>query len=72
MEPNSETLKILSRAGLTELVTTRTTKGTRTSQYKKKSRFADYMLVNEHLNILDFEVVFEPEVSDHCPIILTI
>ena len=33
--PNSETLKILSQAGLTDLVTTRATKGTRTSYYKK-------------------------------------
>jgi len=72
VEPNSETLKILSEAGLTDLVTTRTTKGTRNSQYKKKSRFADYMLVNEHTNVLDFNVIFEPEVSDHCPLILTI
>ena len=72
VEPDSETLKILSKAGLTELVTTRTTKGTRNSHYKKKSRYADYMLVNENTNILDFEVVFDPEVSDHCPLVLTI
>ncbi|MEM7485635.1 MAG: endonuclease/exonuclease/phosphatase family protein [Bacteroidota bacterium] len=72
VEPNSETLNILSRAGLTELVTTRTTKGTRNSQYKKKSRYADYMLVNEHVNVIDFKVIFDPEVSDHCPLILTI
>lgn len=72
VEPNSETLKILSEAGLTELVTTLTSKGTRNSHYKKKSRYADYMLVNEHINVLDFNVIFEPEVSDHCPIVLTI
>lgn len=72
VEPNSETLRILSKAGLTELVTSRTTKGTRNSYYKKESRFADYMLVNEQTNILDFKVIFEPEVSDHCPLILNI
>ncbi|UOB18626.1 endonuclease/exonuclease/phosphatase family protein [Abyssalbus ytuae] len=72
VEPDSETLKILSKAGLTELVTTRTTKGTRNSQYKKKSKFADYMLVNEHINVFDFKVIFNPEVSDHCPLLLTI
>jgi len=70
--PNSETLKILSAAGLTDLVTTQTTRGTRNSHYKKKNRYADYMLVNEHTNVLDFNVIFEPEVSDHCPMILTI
>ena len=72
VEPESETLRILNKAGLTELVTTRTTKGTRNSQYKKQSRFADYMLVNENINVIDFEVVFQPEVSDHCPLILSI
>ena len=72
VEPNSETLRILSKAGLTELVTSRTTKGTRNSNYKKESRFADYMLINEQTNVLDFKVIFEPEVSDHCPLILTI
>ncbi|MBT31816.1 MAG: metal-dependent hydrolase [Thalassobius sp.] len=71
VEPESETLKILADAGLTELVTTRTTKGTRNSHYKKESRYADYMLVNEHIDVLDFKVIFEPEVSDHCPLILT-
>ncbi|MDW7692808.1 endonuclease/exonuclease/phosphatase family protein [Flammeovirgaceae bacterium SG7u.111] len=72
VEPNSETLKILSESGLTELVTTRTTKGTRNSHYKKESKFADYMLVNDQIDVLNFKVVFEPEVSDHCPLILTI
>ncbi|MEM7801293.1 MAG: endonuclease/exonuclease/phosphatase family protein, partial [Chloroflexota bacterium] len=64
VEPQSETLAILSQAGLTDLVTTRTTKGTRTSHYKKPGRYADYMLVNRHVNVLAFKVVFEPEVSD--------
>lgn len=72
VEPESETLKLLSEAGLTDLVTTRTQNGTRNSYYKKPGRFADYLLVNKHVNVLDFEVVFEPEVSDHCPLVLEI
>lgn len=72
VEPESETLKILSRAGLTDLVTTRNQNGTRTSHYKKPGRYADYMLVNAHVNVLCFDVVFEPEVSDHCPLVLEI
>ena len=72
VEPNSETLKIIAEAGLTDLVTMRTSKGTRTSHYKKSSRFADYMLVNKQTNVLDFEVIFDLEVSDHCPLILRI
>ncbi len=72
VEPNSETLKILSQAGLTDLVTTLTTKGTRTSYYTKPKKYADYMFVNKHIKVLNFNVIFEPEVSDHCPLILTI
>ncbi|EKU99233.1 metal-dependent hydrolase [Leptolyngbya sp. PCC 7375] len=72
VEPDSETLKILSAAGLTELVTIRTTKGTRNSYYKKSGRYADYMLVNSKVDVLDFKVVFDPEVSDHCPLVLTL
>ena len=70
VEPESETLRVLSEAGLTELVTTRTQQGTRSSYYKKPGRYADYMLVNSQVNVLDFKVVLEPEVSDHCPLIL--
>ncbi|MEO1054387.1 MAG: endonuclease/exonuclease/phosphatase family protein [Bacteroidota bacterium] len=70
--PDSETLKILSQVGLTDLVTTRTTRGTRTSYYKKPNRYADYMLVNEKVQVSSFKVVFEPEVSDHCPLVLEI
>jgi endonuclease/exonuclease/phosphatase family metal-dependent hydrolase len=72
VKPESETLNILTQAGFTELVTTRTTKGTRSSYYKKPNRYADYILVNEHVNITDFKVVHDPEVSDHCPIVLEI
>jgi len=72
VETESETLKILSEAGLTELVTTRTTKGTRNSYYKKPGRHADYILVNAQVNESDFKVVFEPEVSDHCPLVLDV
>ncbi len=72
VEPNSETLRILKQAGLKDLVTSRTKKGTRTSYYKKSSKNADYMMVNRHVNISDFSVCYEPEVSDHCPLVLEI
>jgi endonuclease/exonuclease/phosphatase family metal-dependent hydrolase len=53
-------------------VTTRGFQGTRTSHYTKPGKFADYMLVNECVNVIDFDVVRDPEVSDHCPLLLTI
>ncbi|MGV2068597.1 endonuclease/exonuclease/phosphatase family protein [Agrobacterium sp. 22-226-1] len=70
VEPGSETLAILSNSGLTELVTARGWEGTRSSHYKKPGRFADYMLINQEAAVNDFKVVHDPEVSDHCPLVL--
>lgn len=51
---------------------------TRTSFYtdnpdkKDASLFADYMLVSEVLKVLNFEVVRDPEVADHCPLVVDV
>jgi len=70
VEPDSETLAILKESGFIELVTTFGFEGTRSSHYKKPGRFADYMLVNGVEDVASFTVIYEPEVSDHCPLIL--
>ena len=70
VEPGSETLRLLSAAGFTDLVTTRGFAGTRTSYYAKPGRFADYMLVDAQTPVRTFEVIRAPEVSDHCPLLL--
>lgn len=70
VEPDSETLALLKEAGLTDLVTSRGFESTRTTQYKKPGRFADYMLVNREDVVMSFNVVHAPEVSDHCPLVL--
>jgi endonuclease/exonuclease/phosphatase family metal-dependent hydrolase len=70
VEPNSETLDLLKGAGMAELVTGRNFSGTRNSHYKKPGKFADYMLVNRENEVKDFQVVYDPEVSDHCPLTL--
>jgi endonuclease/exonuclease/phosphatase family metal-dependent hydrolase len=72
VEPDSETFDILREIGLTDQVTARGFAGTRTSLYTKPGRFADYMLVNDAVTVLDFDVVSDPEVSDHCPLLLEI
>lgn len=72
VEPKSQTFDVLGAIGLTDLVTTRGFSGTRASHYRKPGKYADYMLVNEHVEVIDFAVVREPEVSDHCPLTLTI
>ena len=70
VEPDSATFEILGRLGLKDLVTGGGHRGTRTSLYTKPDRFADYMLVNDAVEVRRFEVVTTPEVSDHCPLLL--
>jgi endonuclease/exonuclease/phosphatase family metal-dependent hydrolase len=72
VEPQSETLSLLQDNGFFELVTARGFNGTRTSFYKKPGQFADYMLIDKSEAVLSFAVSHEPEVSDHCPLILVI
>ena len=72
VEPASEPLSKLTDAGMTELVTERGFTRTRNSQYKKPGRFADYMLINREEAVKSFNVIHEPEVSDHCPLILEV
>lgn len=72
VEPESETLAILADQGFEELVLAGRFEGTRTSHYNKPNRFADYMLVNQWVDVMKFDVVREPEVSDHCPLLLTL
>lgn len=70
VEPDSETLSILAASGLSELVTGRGFESTRSSHYKKSGRFADYMLVNPEDAVKKFDIIHDPEVSDHYPLIL--
>lgn len=68
--PESTTLTRLRQAGFIELVTDRGCAGTRTSHYPKPGRFADYMPVNRKDALGMFDVILEPEMSDHCPLVL--
>lgn len=72
VEPDSDTLKVLREAGMEELVTARGFTSTRTALYEKPGKYADYMLINRPEDVLGFDVVHAPEVSDHCPLVLEI
>lgn len=65
--PDSETFEVLGRAGLTDLVGIA---DTRTAAYPKAVRHADYLLVSDPGSITSFEILAEPEVSDHRPLVL--
>jgi endonuclease/exonuclease/phosphatase family metal-dependent hydrolase len=60
--PDSETLEILAGLGLTDLVRDA---DTRTSRYSKPVRHASYLLISDPAAVGRFEIVTEPEVSDH-------
>jgi len=62
----------LAELGLTDLVTSRGHKDTRTSHYTKEGRYADYMLVTANVDVVGFDVVEQPEVSDHRALLLDI
>lgn len=68
--PSSSTFEVLAELGLSDLVTGRGHTDTRTSHYAKPERYADYMLINDAVNVVSFEVVAEPEVSDHRALVL--
>lgn len=72
VEPDSQTLKFLRVSGFEELVTANKFEGTRTSHYTKPGRFADYMLIDRPELVKQFNVVYVPKVSDHCPLVLEI
>ena len=68
--PDSATFAVLGRLGLVDLVVARGHHDTRTRFYAKAGRFADYMFVNPPVAVRSFEVVAQPEVSDHRPLLL--
>lgn len=70
VEPDSETMRILQADGMIDLVALHGINSTRTSHYTKPGRFADYMLINSTQMVRDFQVIPQPEISDHRPLVL--
>jgi len=67
--PDSETFAVLAQLGLVDLVGTA---DTRTSHYGKPVRHASYLLVSDPGAVVRFEILAEPEVSDHRALLLEI
>lgn len=64
LEPDTESVGMIEKAGFRNLVKEYGVTTTRTSFYKKDSKFADYIFVNDGIEVLDFKVMPD-EVSDH-------
>ncbi len=69
--PRTESLSMLSRSGLRELISEFGIPSTRTSFYTKPEKFADYAFVSRGLTVKNFAVLPD-EVSDHTPLFLEI
>lgn len=67
--PSSETFSILNALSLVDLVGTT---NTRTSRYTGSIPHASYLLVSDVSAVKQFEVVTEPEMSDHRALVLEI
>ncbi|MBP1857126.1 endonuclease/exonuclease/phosphatase family protein [Rhizobium herbae] len=68
--PESGMFGALADLGLSDLVVSRGHTDTRTSYYEKAGRFADYMLVTPDVEVVTFDAVAQPEVSDHRALLL--
>jgi endonuclease/exonuclease/phosphatase family metal-dependent hydrolase len=65
--PGSETFAVLGAIGLVDLVGPA---DTRTARYAKPVRSANYLLVSDPQRVAAFEILAEPEVSDHRALVL--
>jgi hypothetical protein len=72
VEPGSETFRVLEEAEMVELVMRGGLTSTRTSNYAKPERFANYMLINWVEAVVAFDVVQNHEVSNHCTLVLAL
>ena len=70
--PGSATFETLGQLGLRDLVTGHGHTDTRTSHYTKPGRYADYLLATPDVAVTRFDVVAQPEVSDHRALLLDI
>ncbi len=71
LDPETESIGILEKAGLRNLIAEFGIKSTRSNRYPahKPSRFADYVFASREIEVDGFEAVDE-EVSDHLPLCL--
>lgn len=62
--PDTKSIHMIEDSGMRNLVTESKITSTRTSYYDKNIPFADYVFINDKIDVLDFEAV-EEEISDH-------
>ncbi len=67
--PDTESIAMLERSGLQNLIRQYGITSTRTHYYSRKEKYADYAFVSEGIDVGDFKIL--PDVvSDHSPLYL--
>lgn len=69
LNPDTESIKKLENAGLTNLIKQYGITNTRSKHHTRKDKFADYVFVTKDIKVNDFRVLDE-HVSDHLPLFL--
>jgi len=69
--PNTESMAVLEKAGMRNLIKEYSITSTRTSFYEGPEKYADYIFVSKGLEVKEFKVLPE-EVSDHSALLLEI
>lgn len=76
INPDTQSLKIIESIPLENLISKYNIQTTRTSLYPKEKKdvwpHADYVFVNDEVNVVDFQVDIDSDVSDHAPMFLKI
>jgi len=69
LSPETESIKMLEKSGLRNLIKEWGVTSTRTSLYTRQEKFADYVFTSEGIDVRTFKVLPD-EVSDHSPLYL--
>lgn len=64
LEPQTESIAMIEQVPMSNLIKKYNVQSTRTSLYKKKGNFADYIFINDGIAVREFRVMPD-EVSDH-------
>lgn len=65
--PDTESIKMIEKAGLRNLIKEHKVLSTRTGFYSMPEKFSDYVFVSKGVTVTDFKVLPD-EVSDHAPL----
>ncbi|MDE1874581.1 MAG: endonuclease/exonuclease/phosphatase family protein [Patescibacteria group bacterium] len=69
LRPDTESIRMIERAGMKNLITRYNIASTRSSLYTREEKFADFIFVSSGVEVRDFRVL--PDVvSDHSPLYL--